>query len=184
MYRAVKINSSNANDDSLRKLFESSFPEEERVPYDEFIKTIDKYNLDYEAFYEGEKLVGIFIVYILPKYNYAQSLAVPEELRCKGIGQKLLSVMLEKYSKGKNPLIGDVESTLQADAPNIDIRKRRQSFYLRNGFKETGRYYTYKGVSYQTLSTSNEPMSKEDHDEILSATLPIIDEISKNIEKK
>ena len=81
MFKAVKITSSNVNDDSLRNLFESSFPEEERVPYDEFIKSIDKFNLDYEAFYEGEKLVGIFGVYILPKYNYAQFLAVPEELR-------------------------------------------------------------------------------------------------------
>ena len=184
MFKAVKITTSNANNDSLRNLFESSFPEEEGVPYDEFIKPIDKFNLDYEAFYEREKLVGIFGVYILPKYNYAQFLAVPEDLRCKGIGQKLLTVMLEKYGKEKNPLIGDVESTFQEDAPNLEIRKRRQAFYLRNGFKETGRCYTYKGVSYQTLSTSNEPMTQEEHEEILESTLPIIDELNKNFAKK
>ena len=74
-------------------------------------------------------------------------------------------MILEKYRKG-NPFIVDVESPLLADVPNLDIRKRRHDFYLRNRLKDTGFYYTDNGASFTIMSNNEEPFTQKDFDEI------------------
>jgi len=49
-------------------------------------------------------------------------------------------------------LVVDFEM-LDENAPNNEQRKRRKDFYLRNGFKETGRGLRYFGVDYEIMST-------------------------------
>lgn len=47
MFRHVQINQNNINDnDDFRKLYESSFPPEEKIPYDSFINL----HLDFHEF--------------------------------------------------------------------------------------------------------------------------------------
>ena len=48
----------------------------------------------------------------------------------------------------------EVESPKQLDAPNLEIRKRRYAFYLRNGIVDTDRYFTLNGVEYNIITTS------------------------------
>ena len=167
MFKTVQINSSNANDEALKELYESSFPKEERIPYEEVVKYLDIMNIDFTAYYEGEKLLAITIVNRLPKYNFGSYFAVQKEMRGKGLGQKIQSIILEKYRQG-NPFVVDVESPLQIDAPNLDLRKRRHDFYLRCGLKDTGFYYTYNGVSFTIMSNSEEPFTQKDYEEIFS----------------
>lgn len=182
MYKAVQINSSNAFDDEeLKKLYESSFPEDERLPYEEFVKLLDEMNIDFQSFYDGEQLVGMWVVSRLPRYNWGVFFAVTEKLRGKGIGQKLLTRMIEQFGKEEKPFIGDIESPLQADAPNLEIRKRRHAFYKRNGFKDSGLYYDYKGVSYTIITTSDRPFTQKDYDEIISFIRPSLKKINVNI---
>ena len=182
MYKEVQINSSNAFDDEeLKKLYESSFPEDERLPYEEFVKLLNLMNIDFDAFYDEEKLVGMWVVSRLPRFNWCAFFAVTEKLRGKGIGQKLLIRMKDKYSKEENPLIGDVESPLQTDASNLEIRKRRHAFYLRNGFRDSGLYHNYKGVSYSIITNSNRTFTQKDYDEIISAIRPSLKKIDVNL---
>ena len=177
MFKTIQINSTNANNDELRKLYESSFPEEERVPYDDLIKGLNLLDIDYSAYYEEDKLIGLSMVTRLKRYNWGNYFAVQKELRGKGLGQKILRIILDKYKKG-NPFIIDVESPLQEDDSNLEIRKRHHDFYIRNGLRDTGICYTYNGVSLSIMSNSKEPFTQKDYDEIAVALQPAMNEMN------
>ena len=51
MLIVIEINKSNANDDSLKKLYESSFQEGERIPYEDLIKGLELLDIDYTVYY-------------------------------------------------------------------------------------------------------------------------------------
>ena len=89
--RQIQINSGNADNVELRQLYGTAFPVEEQIPYDDLIYLLDKLDIDYTAYYDDEAFVGLTMVLRLPKYNWWWYFAVKEELRGKGIGQKILS---------------------------------------------------------------------------------------------
>ena len=168
MLKSIEINSGNVGDGALRELYETAFPVGEQIPYDELIHLLDVMDIDYTAYYEGEMLVGLTIVLQLKRYNWGWYFAVREELRGKGYGQSILTAVLNKYSNGR-PFIMDIESPLQADAPNPEQRKRRHAFYLRNGMKDTGAYRTYNNITFTILTNSDEPFTSQDYDDIVAA---------------
>ncbi|MBQ6079179.1 MAG: GNAT family N-acetyltransferase [Muribaculaceae bacterium] len=167
MLRTVEINSRNANDVELRRLYETAFPEQEQIPYDDLIYLLDAMDIDYTAYYEEDMLVGLTMVLRLPKYNWGWYFAVRDELRGKGIGQGILTTVLNKYSEG-NPFVIDIESPLQADAPNPEQRKRRHAFYLRNGMRDTGTSRSWDGLTFTILTNSDEPFTQQDYDDIVA----------------
>ncbi len=168
MLRGVEINSGNADNRELRRLYETSFPVGEQIPYDELIQLLDSMDIDYTAYYEGEMLVGLTMVLRLPRYNWFWYFAVSKGLRGKGYGQRILSAILNKY-RDMRPFILDIESPLQADAPNPEQRKRRHAFYLRNGLKDTGADRTYNGITFTILSSSDAPFTQQDYEDIVTA---------------
>ena len=124
-------------------------------------------NIDFTAYYDGDKLLALTIVNRKSKYNFGGYFAVQKELRGKGLGQKILRTVLEKYKKEENPFIMDIESPFQADAPDQDIRKRRHDFFIRNGLRDTGIYYTYNGVSLSIMTNSEKPFTQKDFDDYM-----------------
>lgn len=56
-------------------------------------------------------------------------------------GQQILTQLIEKY-KGQTCVL-DMESPTQV-CENIEQRRRRHDFYLRNGFRDTNVYRTYR----------------------------------------
>ena len=172
MLKAVQINSTNVNNKELQKIYESAFTGGERHPYPAIIRIITESgeNCDYTAYYDGDLLVGLTMVCILKRFTYGAYFAVREDLRGKGYGQTIFTSVLEKYSKS-NPFVIDAESPLEENAPNLEIRKRRYAFFIRNGLRDTGVRTNYNGVLFNFLSNSNEPFSQKDFDEI-NATLP------------
>ena len=168
MLTTVQINSTNARDRELERLYETAFPVQEQIPYDHIIHLLDAMDIDYTAYYDGELLVGLTMVLNLPKYNWGWYFAVRDELRGKGIGQGILSAVLNKY-RGKLPFIMDIESPYQIDAPNPEQRKRRHAFYLRNGMKDTHTSRTWDGITFTILTNSDEPFTQQDYDDIVAA---------------
>lgn len=168
MLRAVQINSCNAGDVALRRLYETAFPVGEQIPYDDLVHLLDVMDIDYTAYYDDEMLVGLMMVLRLPRYNWAWYFAVQEELRGHGYGQAIFSAVLDKY-RGKRPFIMDIESPNQPDAPNLEQRKRRHAFYLRNGMRDTGTCRSYNGITFTILSSSDEPFTLQDYEDIVAA---------------
>ena len=168
MLKTTSINSKNAQDEALKRLYETAFPEGEQIPYNDLIHLMDVMDIDYTAYYDGEMFVGLTMVLRLPRYNWGWYFAVQENLRGKGYGQDILRAMLDKYRNG-HPFVIDIESPLQADAPNAEQRKRRHAFYLRNGLKDSGTNRTYNGITFTILTSSDEPFTIHDYDEIVAA---------------
>ena len=166
--RLVEINSGNADEKALRELYETAFPVEEQIPYDELVNLLDVMDIDYTAYYEGDELVGLTMVLRLPRYNWGWYFTVREELRGKGYGQVILTSVLDKY-RSQRPFVIDIESPLQPDAPNPGQRKRRHAFYLRNGLKDTGANRTYNGITFTIMSSSEEPFTQQDYEDIVTA---------------
>lgn len=168
MLTTIEINSGNADNQALRQLYGSAFPVEEQIPYNDLIYLLDKLDIDYTAYLDGEAFVGLTMVLRLNRYNWGWYFAVCEELRGKGYGQEILSALLKKY-RDRRPFIIDIESPLQADAPNPEQRQRRHAFYVRNGLKDTPTSRTFDGITYTIMTNSDEPFTQQDYDDIIAA---------------
>ena len=168
MLKTIEINSGNADNQALRQLYGSAFPVEEQIPYNDLIYLLDKLDIDYTAYLDGEAFVGLTMVFRLNRYNWGWYFAVCEELRGKGYGQEILSALLKKY-RDRRPFIIDIESPLQADAPNPEQRQRRHAFYVRNGLKDTPTSRTFDGITYTIMTNSDEPFTQQDYDDIIAA---------------
>ena len=138
-----QIIASNA-DEKIKQLYETAFPEGEQIPWKDLMRLVEDMPLDFTAYYNGEKFIGFTIVYPRKSINWFWYFAVCEELRGNGYGQKILTQMIEHY-KGQSFVL-DMESPTQV-SENIDQRKRRQNFYIRNGFKDTNVYRTYNDIT-------------------------------------
>ena len=139
-----KITSEQADIIQIKQLYESAFPENERIPWPDLMRLLDEMHLDFTAFYDNEALVGFYIVYPGTKVYWFWYFAVKEELRGEGIGQKILTLLIQKY-EGKT-IVLDMESPYQNPCPNPEQRRRRQQFYFRNGFRDTNLFKSYDDI--------------------------------------
>ena len=149
----------------VRSLYESAFPEEEQIPWGDLMRLVKTMSLDFSVYCEDGNLVGLTIVYPRSQFNWFWYFAVPESLRGKGIGQRILSQLLEKYRGQSNIL--DMESPEQV-CDNSAQRKRRHAFYLRNGFRDTGVGKSFKGIEYTIMMIGEGSFTQRDYDQIIN----------------
>ena len=147
-----QITASNA-DEEIKHLYETAFPEDEQIPWKDLMRLVEEMPLDFTLYYDGETFIGFTIVYPRKQFNWFWYFAVCEELRGKGYGQQILTQMIEHY-KGQSFVL-DMESPTQV-SENIDQRKRRQNFYLRNGFRDTNVYRTYRSAQRDACQSKND----------------------------
>lgn len=138
-----KITSAQANEEQLKQLYQTAFPEDEQIPWDDLMRLVEEMHLDFTAYYDGDAFIGFTIVYPRPKVNWYWYFAVREELRGKGYGQQILTQLIKKY-EGQTCVL-DMESP-QQECDNKEQRKRRHAFYIRNGFHDTHLYRTYNDI--------------------------------------
>ena len=147
----------------IKQLYETAFPKDEQIPWDDLMRLVGEMSLDFTAYYEGEEFIGFTIVYPRKSFNWFWYFAVREELRGKGYGQQILTQLIERY-KGQ-PFVLDMESTTQV-CDNLAQRKRRQAFYLRNGFRDTHVYRTYNDIIMTIMIKGEGTFTIQDWDEI------------------
>ena len=105
----------------IMQLYETAFPEDEQIPWDDLMRLVGEMPLDFTAYYDGEAFVGFTIVYPRKSFNWFWYFAVREELRGKGFSQQILTQLIERY-KGQ-PFALDMESTTQVcDNPRTVAR--------------------------------------------------------------
>lgn len=163
--RTVRITSGNIGNEEVRRLYETAFPEEERIPYEDLPWLLDVMPLDYEAYYDGDTFVGLTMVLSHRDYNWFWYFAVSEDLRGRGYGQQILSWMKERYSD--RSLIMDIESPEQV-CDNMEQRRRRHGFYLRNGFRDTDTAKSFEGIDYTVMILGDKEFTQDDYEEIIN----------------
>lgn len=139
-----------------KRLYESSFPENERGVFEKlFVKPRSSIVL---GFYENDMFVGFLVLFVWKDIAHIVYFAIEEKLRDLGYGSKVIKALSEEY--GGYRLIADLEKD-RDDAPNMMQRKRRLTFYHRNGFHETDIEYEWHGDSYVILINKGEMHEKE-----------------------
>lgn len=160
----TKEDSINANG-QIRQLYESAFPEDEQIPWEDLLRLIGEMPLDFTTYYDDDTFIGFTIVYPRESLNWYWYFAVREEFRGKGYGQQILTLLNERY-KGQTCVL-DMESPTQ-DCENIVQRKRRHAFYLRNGFRDTNIYRCYNDITMTIMMTGPGTFTMQDWDEIVN----------------
>ena len=148
----------------IKQLYETAFPEDEQIPWDDLMRLIGEMPLDFTAYYDGEAFIGFTIVYPRKSFNWFWYFAVREELRGKGYGQRILSQLLDNYED--QPFVLDMESTTQV-CDNLEERRKRQAFYLRNGFRDTNVYRTYNDITMTIMMRGEGTFTMQDWDDII-----------------
>ena len=153
-------------DPAIRALYESAFPEEERIPWNELLRLVREMPLEFAVYRDEDGAAGFTIVYPRPRLSWFWYFAVPPEKRGRGLGQRILSTLLARY-EGRSAVL-DMEDPDQPGAPNGDQRRRRAAFYLRNGFRETGVGRVFGPVSMTILLKGDDTFTAADYDQLLS----------------
>ena len=165
-YKTKQITSKEVDNNELRSLYQTAFPEDEQIPWADLMRLVDEMHLDFTAYYDGDTLIGFTIVYPRKSVNWYWYYAVREELRGKGMGQQILTQLIKKY-EGQSSVL-DMESPTQTPCPNPEQRKRRHDFYLRNGFRDTDLYRSYEDVEMTLMMMGPGTFTMQDWDEITS----------------
>ena len=163
--KTKQITKSNANDEQIKLLYQTAFPENEQIPWEDLVRLIDQMQLDFTAYYEDDTFIGFTILFPHKKFNWFWYFAVIPELRGQGKGQKILTYLIEKY-KEKNVVL-DMESTKQ-ECNNKEQRIRRHDFYIRNGFRDTNLYRKYDNLEMTIMILGNYIFTMQDWNNIVS----------------
>ncbi len=108
------------------------------------------------AFCDHGTVCGFAYLAVTRKLIFIMFFAVDENVRSKGYGGRILAELSSMFPTRK--IIVSIECC-DIEAKDIEHRKRRKQFYLRNGFKETGFFLKMAGVEQEIL-VSNGSFSK------------------------
>lgn len=131
--------------DKLNKLAKEAFLPEEYLPPDYIVKMED---FKLYALYDNNLFVCLMAIKTLKNMAYLFYLAIDSNYRSKGYGKQAL----EEFKKlNENfQLTLDIE-LIDKKAKNNEQRIKRKNFYIKNGYKETGKGIYYFGVYYEIL---------------------------------
>ena len=137
----------------VKRIYFESFPKSERMPFPLMVAMSKLWNTDFLGFYEEDTLCGFIYLAHNRKIVFVMFFAVDAALRSKGFGSAILQEIQKKYPAKK--IIIPIEPCDET-APDIEIRKKRKAFYLRNGYKETGYMIKLAGVVQEIIIANGE----------------------------
>lgn len=152
----------------INALAREAFPPEEYLAPAKLVEMAEDAHFDFLALIDQERFVGFMAVLTHERMAYLFFLAIDPANRSMGYGTSAIETLRARYPDKEHTV--DFEMPDEASANNAQRIKRR-SFYLRNGYHETGLYLTYFGVDYEVFST-NEAFEPEDFKEMMQ-TIPI-----------
>lgn len=153
--------------DRARELYEASFPEAERIPFDDLVAMSD----DRHRFVwmeDGGEFLGLMYTVESDSLVFLLYLAISPGWRNCGLGSDALW-MLKCSSAGRRIFL-NVEPT-DEPAENMGQRLRRMNFYDRNGFSVQAVYRTPDGMRYALMSWGG-PVTPEEASRFYSEDVP------------
>ena len=153
------------------KIYENSFPLEERRLLDAQTRVMEKANYHFDIMTDQEQLIGFLLWWDLETHRYIDHFATSIQQRNKGFGK----LILENFRD-----INDKPILLEVELPTSIINQRRINFYIRIGFKLNQHYYELPllkegQVPLQLLLMSYpDYLSKKDVEQFVKRCHPII----------
>ena len=134
----------------IYKLYRTAFPRSERKPFAMIRKMAKAGKTDVWYCTEEGRFVGLAITINGPDRILLDYFAVHDSCRNGGYGSKLLQMLIAHYAP--MTLFGEIENVVDP-GEDLELRKRRKQFYLRNGLKEMGVMVYLFGVKMELLTT-------------------------------
>lgn len=134
--------------EKVEALAKEAFPPAEYLAPKDIIKMVERGEVDFYGLYDEDLFVGFTVICLFENICYLFFLAVCDKYRSKGYGSQALRILYELYPDKLH--VVDFEMTDES-APNNGQRITRKRFYMRNGYRETGKYISYLGVDYEIL---------------------------------
>ncbi|MCQ2079986.1 MAG: GNAT family N-acetyltransferase [archaeon] len=129
-----QVETFNVNDPEFLRLFEMSFPPEEKIPPMNLRRTFGKGgHLTY--YYDEGIFIGFTYCFVCLDTVFLVYIATRPELRNRGYGKEILEAVEDRYNKMNLFLV--VEA-VEGEGQQREIRSRRRNFYRRNGWRDTG----------------------------------------------
>lgn len=139
--------------EKIRQLYDSSFPPEERMPFDMLLKKTQVGNMRLYSVETSEgEFVGLATVTLcLDDAAVLSYFAIVPERQGRGYGSECIRSLIKKYPD--RSIVIDIEDD-QALADNTEQRIRRKAFYERLGFKVMPYRLKIFGVPSLIMSSS------------------------------
>lgn len=144
--KVVEITENFSDIDKVNALAIEAFPQEEYLPPSELIEMSKAEGFDFLALYYDDKFVGFMAVMTHEMIVYLFFLAIDNNLRGAGYGSLAIKTLKDLYPDYQQ--VVDFEM-VDESAANNEQRKTRRKFYLKNGYKPTGKFLSYLGVDYE-----------------------------------
>ncbi len=120
----------------LRRIYEASFPAEERVLWEDLISGLGSGGVQLFVAERGDHVVAFGATACIPEAaaHLLEYFAVAPELRNHGEGGALLTAILQRLAGPRaDILLGEVERPQDAEGAERRVRERRLRFYERHG---------------------------------------------------
>lgn len=156
--RTEHLTSKHKDFDQVKALYVKSFPKHERIPMVFLLWKSKKEAVDFVAFYDEDTFVGFAYLVTDKGITFVLFLATSPELRSKGYGSDILSLLQKQYAG--NRIILNIEA-LEDGASNAEQRVKRKDFYLKNGFRDAGLSLVEYGQLYEVLVYGDNVTSRE-----------------------
>lgn len=160
--------------EKVRRLYEDSFPAEERLDFNDLLTLLERADVEFVATYLDDRFVGFTYVLRFPDYVWGFYFAVEPEFRGKKLGTQMLVDVLKRNSD--RLFVIDIESVEQpwesedkvpeGLAPKA-LRARRHDFYLRHGLRDSGVTREFKHIAYTIMEHGEGNIDSADYDRLI-----------------
>lgn len=132
----------------VRRIYISSFPAKERMPFPMMVLMSLLWHTRLLSFYDGDTLCGMLYTASMGRMTFVMFFAVDANLRSRGYGSRILEELRRMYPKNK--LVLSIEPCDET-AQNYEERLKRKRFYLSNGYRESGYMTRISGQTQEIL---------------------------------
>ena len=136
----------------VRALYDCSFSEVEKIPLANLRRAMER-GAVLDVFSESGRFIGFTYSFIDGDRVFLVYFATEPSLRGKGFGRTILNELRRMYPDKRIFLVTEPKDP---EAPDFDLRVRRQNYYLRNGCRDTGLKVLSDDAWFDTMFVSGE----------------------------
>ncbi|MGL5540351.1 MAG: GNAT family N-acetyltransferase [Erysipelotrichaceae bacterium] len=133
-------------------LLKRDFLESERLPTSLLFLLSKRKGVKWLQFYDNDQFVGFCYLFLEGSHGYVLYLDVDLPMRSNGYGQRILAWLQAHFAHTTFYLhIQEVNERFA----NVEERRKRKAFYLRNGYHESGYHEYFNGEPNELLTSAS-----------------------------